>query len=218
MPELDFRIEGAEVHQYAATPSLLFKLRVDNRGGDELRSIMLSTQIRVVPRHRAYLPSEERKLRELFGETERWGTTLNSLLWTHITTQVPAFEGSTVVDLTVPCTYDFDVVSAKYFDALEEGEIPLEFLFSGSMFYQSPIGLQVMQISWEKEANYRLPVTLWQQMMEHFFPNSAWLRLRKDAFDRLYDYRTRHGLTTWEAALESLLDRADAEVESPWIP
>ncbi len=218
MPDLDFHIVGAEVHQYAATPSLLFKLRIDSRGDEELRSIMLSTQIRIVPRHRAYLPAEEQKLHELFGATERWGTTLNSLLWTHVTLQIPPFERSTVVDLSVPCTYDFDVVSAKYFNALEEGELPLEFLFSGSMFYQSPVGLQVTQIPWEKEAAFRLPVQLWQEMMAHYFPNSAWLRVRKDAFDRLYDYRMRHGLTTWEAALESLLDRADKEVESPWIP
>ncbi len=218
MPDLDFHIVGAEVHHYAATPSLLFKLRIDSRGDEELRSIMLSTQIRIVPRHRAYLPSEEQKLRELFGATERWGTTLNSLLWTHVTLQVPPFEESTVVDLSVPCTYDFEVVSAKYFNALEEGELPLEFLFSGSMFYQSPVGLQVTQIPWEKEAAYRLPVQLWQEMMAHYFPNSAWLRVRKDAFDRLYDYRMRHGLTTWEATLESLLDHADEEVESPWIP
>lgn len=216
MPDLDFHIEGAGVLEYAATPSLLFKLRIDNRGPDSVRSIMLTTQIRIIPRHRSYLPDEERKLRELFGETKQWGMSLNSLVWTHTSLQIPPFDGSTLVDMPVPCTYDFDVVSAKYFHALQDGEIPLEFLFSGSMFYLSPIGLQVAQIPWEKEASFRLPVRVWQEMMEHYFPNSAWIRLRKDAFDRLYDFKARQGFATWEAALDSLLHRAGEEVDSPW--
>jgi Family of unknown function (DUF6084) len=50
-------------------------------------------------------------------------------------------------------------------------------------------------------------------MMEHYFPNSAWIRLRKDAFDRLYDYKARRGLPTWEAAVEALLHASEQEVE-----
>lgn len=42
-------------------------------------------------------------------------------------------------------------------------------------------------------------------MMEHYFPNSAWLRLRKDVFDQLYAYKAQQGLPTWEATLENLL-------------
>ena len=36
-------------------------------------------------------------------------------------------------------------------------------------------------------------------MMEHYYPNTAWLCLRKDVFDRLYRYKSRRGLPTWEA-------------------
>ena len=75
---------------------------------------------------------------------------------------VPRFEGSTVVDLNVPCTFDFNVAATKYFDGLEAGELPLNFLFSGTVFYQGGVrALQVMQISWDKEARYRLPVQVW---------------------------------------------------------
>jgi hypothetical protein len=41
--------------------------------------------------------------------------------------------------------------------------------------------------------------------MDHYYPNSAWLCLRKDVFDRLYEYKRQRGLPTWEQALESLL-------------
>ncbi len=116
------------------------------------------------------------------------------------------FTESILVDLPVPCTYDFNVAITKYFYALEEGEIPVTLLFSGTMFYDGEDGaLQVAQIPWDKEAAFRLPVSVWKEMMEQYYPNSAWLCLRKDVFDRLYQYKSREGIPTWEQALETPL-------------
>jgi hypothetical protein len=42
--------------------------------------------------------------------------------------------------------------------------------------------------------------------MERSFGDAPWLRLRRDVFDRLYAYRARHALGTWEATVEALLD------------
>ena len=214
MPDLDFRVEGAEILEYAATPSLLFKLRVVNLEEEPIRSVSLNTQVRIAATQRHYGVAEQERLLEVFGEPHRWGNTLRSLLWTHTTLQVPRFSGSTVVDMPVPCTYDLDVVAAKYFYALEDGEVPLELLFSGTVFYAGEDGrLQIARISWEREAEYRMPVRLWKEMMERYFPNSAWIRLHKDAFDQLYDYKVRMGLPTWEAAVEALLRTSEQEVE-----
>jgi len=214
LPDLDFAVEGAEVLEFAAVPSLIFKLRIENLEGEPVRSVALNTQIRIAATQRHYDAAEQEGLLELFGEPSRWKETLRSLLWTHTVLQVPPFSGSTVADMPVPCTYDLDVVAAKYFYALEDGEVPLEFLFSGTVFYAAEDGrLQVVRISWEKEAEFRLPVRLWKEMMEHYFPNSAWLRLRRDAFDLLYDYKIRKGLPTWEAAVEALLRASEQEVE-----
>jgi hypothetical protein len=214
VPDLDFRVEGAEVLEYAAAPSLLFKLHVENLEGEPIRSVSLNTQIRIAATQRHYDTMEQERLLEVFGEPHRWGNTLRSLLWTHTTLQVSPFSGTTVVDMPVPCTYDLDVVAAKYFYALEDGEVPLEFLFSGTVFYAGEGGrLQIARISWEKEAEYRMPVRLWKEMMEQYFPNSAWIRLHKDAFDQLYDYKVRMGLPTWEAAVEALLRMGEREVE-----
>ena len=213
MPDLDFRIEGAEVEEFAAVPSLSFKLRIENLGDEPVRSVALNTQVRIAARGRHYEASEQDRLRELFGEPSGWGGTLRSLLWTHTVLQVPRFSGSTVVDMPVTCTYDLEVVATKYFYALEGGEVPLEFLFSGTVFYAAEGGLlQTARISWEKEAEFRLPVRLWKGMMDHYFPNSVYVRLRKDAFDELYDYKVRNGLPTWEAAVESLLRTSEQKV------
>ncbi len=214
MPDLDFGVESAEVLEYAAVPSLLFKLRVENLEEEPIRSVALNTQIRIAATRRHYDAVEQERLLEVFGEPHRWGNTLRSLLWTHTNLQVPPFSGSTVVDMPVPCTYDLEVIGSKYFYALEDGEVPLEFLFSGTVYYAGEGGrLQIVRISWEKEAEFRLPVRLWKEMMERYFPNSAWIRLRKDAFDRLYDYKVRRGLPTWEAAVEALLRASEQEVE-----
>lgn len=217
MPDLDFRVQGAEVLPFAASPSLQFKLNIHNRTAERIHSVMLKVQIQIITTQRHYNEQEQAGLSELFGEPSRWGKTLKNMLWTNTIVLIPSFSGSTTVDVAIPCTYDFEVVSAKYFHALEDGVIPLEFLFSGTVFYAGQMGLQTTQISWEKEATYRLPVTLWQEMMAQYFPNSAWLRLEREVFDRLYQYKAQRSLPSWEAALTDLLNRQE-EVEQPWKP
>ncbi len=102
------------------------------------------------------------------------------MLWTHVSAVVPRFFGTSVMDLPVACSYDFNLAATKYFAALEEGEIPLCFLFSGTIFYEAAEGaLQVTQISWEKEAYYRLSARTWRALMDLYYPNIAYLSLRQ---------------------------------------
>jgi hypothetical protein len=215
MPDLDFRIIEAEALPFAAGPTMLFKLHIGNSvPGEHIHSVMLRVQIRIEVTRRQYDAGAEERLLEVFGEPQRWGETLRSMLWTHTSSIVQHFNDSVVAELPVPCTYDFDVVGAKYFYALEDGDVPLLFLFSGTVFYSKGDGpLQIAQIPWEKEAQFRLPVRTWKEMMEGFFPNSAWLRIQKDVFDELYRYRTKRALPTWEAALQDLLRHSTAELE-----
>lgn len=216
MPDLSFEIISAEVVTYSVLPLLNFKMRIVNASEEEqIQNINLKSQIMLTVTQRRYNAAEKAKLKELFGEPERWSRTLRTFLWTHVITVVPRFSGSTVVELPVPCIYDFEVVSSKYFDALEDGEIPLNFLFSGTIFYKDENdNLQIGQISWSKEANYRLPVALWKEAIETHFPNSAWIRLHKDVFDQLYQYRIAQGLITWEDVLTRLLRASSEEVQS----
>ncbi len=209
MPDLNFQIEGVEAVAYAASPLLSFKLRVTNAeaANEPIHTVALRCQIQIEATRRRYNAQEQERLLDLYGAPERWGQTLRTTLWTHASMVVTPFQGSTLVDLPVPCTFDFNVAATKYFAGLAEGEIPLLMLFSGTVFYEAADGaLQVAQISWEKEAKYRLPVQVWQAMMDFYYPNSAWLSLRRDMFDRLNQYKMRRGIPTWEQALESLLN------------
>ena len=209
MPDLSFQIESATVVPFAAVPMLAFRLQIRNAVPNEaIHTIALRCQIQIEVTRRRYSPGEQERLLDLFGQPDRWSQTLRNLLWTHATVLVPGFSGpSGVVDLQVPCTFDFNIAATKYFAGLTDGEIPLNMLFSGTVFYapeDSP--LQVAPISWEKEARYRLPVTLWREMMESYYPNSVWLNLHRDVFERLYRYKMQRGIPTWEQALEQVLD------------
>src|SRR6266568_2547479 len=216
MPDLNFEVVDAEAPAFAAVPTLIFKLSIDSAIEEErIFTVALRCQIQINVTRRRYSPEAQQRLLEVFGEPKRWGETLRPLLWMHTSTVVPQFSGSTIVDLPVPCTYDFEVVGTKYFDALGEGEIPLTFLFSGTFFYEGEAGnLQVGQISWSKEAAYRLPVALWQEMIQRYYPNSAWIRLHKDVFDQLYRYKATHSLPTWEEVVVHLLQASGEEAQS----
>jgi hypothetical protein len=216
MPDLSFEVIEAQIPPYAAVPTLVFKLRITNGiAGECIHSISLRSQIQIAVTRRRYSPAAQERLVELFGEPQRWGETLHPLLWMHASAVVPQFEGILVADLPVACTYDFEVASTKYFDALEDGEIPLTFLFSGTVFYEGEDGnLRVGQIPWSNEAAYRLPVATWKAMIARYYPNSAWIRLHKDVFDRLAHYKIAHGLPTWEDAITRLLQASDEEVYS----
>ena len=206
VPELAFAVLDAARVEYAAAPTLAFSLRVDAHAERAIRSVLLDTQLQIAARRRHYDDAARERLFELFGPVKGWGSTLRTLLWTRTTLVVPPFTGSTVVELHVPCSYDMDVLASRYLDALSGGEVPLEFLFSGTVFYAGPGGnLQAARISWEQDAEYSLPVRVWRETMEHHFPDTAWLRLRKDSFDRLCAYKARRALASWEEALDALM-------------
>jgi hypothetical protein len=212
IPQLAFRVEDASAMEHAAVPTLLFRVGVETFGDEPIRALQLDTQIQIAARRRPYDEGAQERLLELFGTPDRWGSTLRTLPWTRVTVVVPPFTGSTVVDMPVTCTYDLEVTAAKYLQALDHGDVPLEFLFSGAVFYLNEAGmLQTARIAWDREAEYALPVRVWRQAMDRHFPGSAWLRLDKESFDRLYAYKARHALPTWEATVDSLLGEREED-------
>ena len=213
MSELSFSVTGARAEPYAAVPTLSLRLRITESTGVPIHALALRVQIQIEPRRRRYASGESERLLELFGAPERYGDTLKTLLWTHVHLVLPSFEGAVEVDLPITCTYDFEVAAAKYFDSLESGEIPLLLLFSGTVFLKSPAGFAVEQVPWEKEASYGLQVAVWREVMDRYFPGSAWIRLRKDTFEALHRFKSAQSLPTWEAALEALL--LEAEEKKP---
>jgi hypothetical protein len=207
---LGFAVEDARALEHAAVPTLVFDLRVTAPDGVAIRSLLLDAQVQIPARRRRYAPAEQERLMGLFGTPDRWSTTLGTLLWARLTVGVAGFSGATTVALHVPCTYDLEVSAAQYLSSLDEGEVPLELMFSGTAFYAGPGGaLQATRIGLDSEATYRMPIGVWREAMDRHFPGAAWLRLSRDSFDRMAAFRAREALTSWDQVVDRLLGRPE---------
>ncbi|MER7506345.1 DUF6084 family protein [Nonomuraea pusilla] len=202
-PDLRIEVTGVEPAEAAAVPTLRFPLRIANQEGPQVRSLTLATHIRIDAAARAYGRDEQARLVELFGAPEDWGRTLGSLLWARAVTQLPAFGRSADAAVEVTCTYDFEVAATKFFHGLDGGDVPLQFLFGGTVFYVDDGRLQAAPVRCEYD--FRMPARAWKDLMDRYFPGSAWIRLSRDAFDRLHAYRARHTLVGWDDVVDALL-------------
>jgi len=206
-PVLDFACPSVDALRPSAAPTLRFTLKLD-AGDAEVRSVLLDVQVQIAATRRRYDADEQAQLADLFGVPERWGATLRTLPWLRATLVVPPFAGSTTAQLDAPCTYDFEVAAARYLAALRGGNVPLELLLSGTVFHAGlGAGMQVSRIGWDRELACELPVATWRAAIDQHFPQAAWLRLDRAAFDRLAVFRAQRALPSWEAVVEELLAR-----------
>jgi hypothetical protein len=205
----DFTVVDMFAEPYAAAPQLTARLRIQESSGQTIHAIALRCQVRIEPQRRRYEEADESGLRALFGERDRWVDTLKPFLWMQCNAMVQGFTNITEVDLALPCTYDFDVTGSRYLHAVGEGTISLALLFSGTVFTKGASGFGVQQVPWDCEADYKLPVSVWRQMIASYFPHTGWIRLDHDMVNTLADFRARHGLTTWEETMQALLAARD---------
>lgn len=208
MAELTFTCLDVQPERYAAAPTLLFRLRVNEAGGKRVRAIALRCQIRIEPARRGYDEQEGERLLELFGERGRWGDTVKPFQFANTSTVIASFTGGIEVDVTVPCSYDMEVTAGRYFHALKDGEVPFILLFSGTIFGDGENGMWIEQVPWHAEARYKMPVAVWREMMDIHFPGSGWLQLRRDTIDALAEFRASRALPTWDDAVIAVLDAA----------
>jgi hypothetical protein len=208
MAELTFGCTEAHAPRYAATPTLSFALTISESTGVRVHAIALRCQIRIEPHRRRYSADEARRLNDLFGETSRWAETVKPIQLATVSTMVTGFTSVTETELQVPCTYDLEVASARYLQGLDDGTIPLLLLFSGTVFIAKGESYSVELIPWSSEASYRMPVRVWQDVVNEHFPGSAWLRCTRDTLDALSVFKAEHALPTWDATLSALLAAA----------
>ena len=91
--------------------------------------------------------------------------------WAQVDVLVQPFHGATTVAVPVLCNYDLEVAATNYFRSIADGEVPLAFHFNGSVYYRAPDGrLQIVQIPWEQSTDYRMPVAVWKEMIDSYYP------------------------------------------------
>src|SRR5204862_4248524 len=122
-----------------------------------------------------------------------------------------ALERRMVIDLPVASTWGLGVASGRGWHAIRDGDVPLVFLFSGTVFKVADARLSIEPVPWDVETSYRLPAGVWHSTMDHFFPGGGWVRLQRETIDRLQAFRGRNAGVSWDDAIGSLLQAAAAE-------
>ncbi|HEX3283523.1 MAG TPA: DUF6084 family protein [Mycobacterium sp.] len=211
MTDVTFAVVGVEPEPYAVTPVLNARLGIAAVGDDPIHTIALRAAVRIEPMRRGYSDEEAAGIVDLFGPRERWATTLHTFQWLQTSAMVQGFSGATQVNLPLECTYDFEVAASKYLHALRDGAVPLQFLFSGTIFSQGARGFAVQQVPWDREDHFEMPVSVWRDLMQQHYPNTGWLRLDRDTLDGLAAYRSARGLLSLDEAVTSLLDASSTE-------
>lgn len=211
MTPLALEVVDGRAAPHAAVPTIELRVAARVPEAAVVHALVLRAQVHIEPHRRRYDAAEADRLVDLFGEPARWGETLRSFVWTHAVTAAPGFTGATTIDLPLACTYDFEVAAAKYLHALDGGEIPLVVRFSGTLFPRpAGGGFGAEPLSWDLEARYRLPVAVWREVMDRYFPGSGWVRVPRETLDRLQRYRVAQALPSWEQAIDRLLEQAEA--------
>ena len=169
-----------------------------------MRSVLLDVQVQIAARRRGYDAAAHDRLFELFGPVADWGTTLRTLLWTRTTLVVPGVRGRTVVDLDVPCSYDLEVAASRYLDALGDGDgaarVPVQ--RQRVLRRRRRRAADDAAVVGAARRSTRCRCAVWKETMERYFRGTAWVRLRKERFDRLSAYKSRNALATWDDALD----------------
>lgn len=210
--EVVFTVIDVAAEPYALTPTLMARVGVAAVGDEPVHAIALRCQVRLDPRRRGYSELEAQGLLDLFGSRQRWAETQHTFLWQHTAAMVPGFTGATEVDLPLPCSYDLEVAASKYLHALCDGAVPLQFLFSGTVFTRGWRGFAVTQVPWDREDDYDMPVSVWRDLVRQHYPNSGWLRLGHDTIAALADYRSARGLLSLDDAIGTLLADASEDI------
>ena len=209
IPDPEFAVLGARPVRHAAAPMLALDLQVSEPSGQPVYMIALTIQVMIDPARRRYDDATRERLLELFGPPERWAVTTHSLVWCQLDVLVPAFTGTTVVTVPVACSYDLELAAAKYLRALPDGEAPLGLHFNGTIYYPGDDGgLQMVLVPWNKSIDFRMPVSVWHETIEHYYPNTTWLALRGQTFDALQRAKLQRGLATLDACVQALIDES----------
>lgn len=208
MTDMTFTVLDVVPESFSMTPLLTARVGITTSDNEPIYAVALRCQIRIEPLRRPYSDAEAAGLADLFGPRERWANTQRTFLWQHSTAMVPGFTNVTQISLPLECTYDFEVAASKYLHALKEGAIPLQFLFSGTIFVKNDRSFAVQQVSWECESRYDVPVAVWDHLIQMHYPNAGWVRLGHDTVSALAAYKSARGMLDFDEAVNALLAQA----------
>ena len=93
MPELTFACTAIEPDRFAAAPAVTLRMRASGPPGVRVHAAAIRCQVRIEPRRRGYTEAEGEAMADLFGDRERWGTTMQALQLAFLSHLLPGFVG-----------------------------------------------------------------------------------------------------------------------------
>jgi hypothetical protein len=207
--ELGFRIVGASPLEHAATPIVCVHVIAESRAA--VRAVVLRCLVVIDPGARAYDANEAAALERVLGPADRRATA--PLVWAQLPQNLPGFEGELGFDLHLPCSLDLRAGGAAYLDAIEDGNVPLTVLFSGTAFVADDAGaLSALPIPQTAEARFALPIAVCRDALSRHHGDATLVPVRREILARLRRFAAhRHERTpALDDAIENLLDLAEA--------
>jgi hypothetical protein len=201
VPDLSFAVDNVCPVIHAAVPLLSFKIRIVNADLETVQTAVLDCRIEVEAPPEPLPKFTQDRLQELFGEPSGWAESTHPMPWARANAVVGPFDGSSRCELQVPCSFDFNVAATKYFYGLETSSAPLQFEFTGTCFTDR----SAAPIAPSRRARFVLPMSVWSELMDTYYPDSTWLRLPRRVFQRMSQYKIENRIPTWEDVLERLL-------------
>ena len=195
-PAPAFEILGAEAVRHAAAPTLRFAVQVTEPTGREVYTIALRAQIMIEPAKRSYDDETKARLVELFGEPERWGDHHRGRrCWRRSTCSCRRSPAPPPSRSRCRASFDLELAAAKYLYSLPDGNVPLTFNFTGTIFYRArrradadradPLGLLAPAS--------RCRSSTWREMIRDHYPKGGWVALETDTLDALARAQGRAG-------------------------
>jgi hypothetical protein len=132
--ELVFDWLGARAERFSVVPALTLCLRISETTSQPVDAIALRCQIRIEPHRRRYGEAEARRAARSLRRSQPVGGHAQAAPVHHGAGDGARVRGSTDLDLPVPFTYDLQISATRYFASLDDGEVPLLLLFSGTVF------------------------------------------------------------------------------------
>ena len=180
-PEPEFQVLGATGRRHAAVPALDFDVHVTEPGGRQVHAIALSAQIMIEPARRTYDAETREKLVELFGPPERWATTTRSLVWHQADVLVPAFVGAKTFRVAVPASFDMRRPPPSTSTPARRRSSRWRSTRRHGPLRGDDGRLQMSLVPWSCSAEFRMPVSTWRELIEHYYPRSGYRAPRADA-------------------------------------
>ncbi len=212
MVDLLFNVEGVDVEKFSATPLLLFSLRIATAEPQRrIENVMLNCQIRIDPTLRVYSAAERERLGELFGAPSAGAKPCTVCCGRTPMWRFRAFRARP----WFACRPSARMISASrarsFFMAWSKERFRSRFSSaarSSTRMRRTPC--RSSRFAGPRRRSFRLQAQMWRDLMDNYYPNCDLLRIGSETFDRLYRFKRRRGLLSFDDVLDELLQQAEA--------